>query len=237
MLFCISCCLKHICIVRDFKYQNICVILHKNRILIYFKFLWEKEHQEDNQNIKCLLILKTTRWNGVFLLPIENVHFHLHMFQTAVEKSWWIRYIPTINISWTSLSIFENSCSVKSMSVQNSLGGGELPNVEYRGMCHQPGSIFHLQKSSTGPKFLKFYSRTGPTFWSFTPEQDPFLTIWSPTPWLKGQKSQLLSSFVSCNLMSPFLFCKVFQAFYNWDQFESGHMYSSLNLTWFHHCG
>ena len=39
--------------------------------------------------------------------------------------------------------------------------GGELPNVGYTGMCHQPGSIFHLQKSRTGPKFLKFYSRTG----------------------------------------------------------------------------
>ena len=116
-------------------------------------------------------------------------------------------------------------------------GGGELPNVMYTGMCHWPGSIFDLQKSRTGPKFLKFYSRTGPTFWSFTPEQDPFLAIWSPMPWLKCQKSQLRLSFVSCSLMSSFLFCKVFQAFYNWDQFESGHMYSSLNLTWFHHCG
>ena len=115
--------------------------------------------------------------------------------------------------------------------------GGELPNVGYTGMCHRPGSIFHLQKSRTGSKVLKFYSRIGPIFWSFTPEQDPFLTIWSPMPWLKCQKSQLLSSFVSCSLMSSFLFCKVFQAFYNWDQLESGHMYSSLNLTWFHHCG
>ena len=114
---------------------------------------------------------------------------------------------------------------------------GELPNVLYTGMCHRPGSIFHLEISRTGPKFLKFYSRTGPTFWSFTPEQDPFLTIWSPTPRLKCQKSQLLSSFVSCSLMSSFLFSKVFQTFYNWDQFESGHMYSSLNLTWLHHCG
>ena len=46
----------------------------------------EIEHQQDNQNIKGLLILKTTRSNGVFLSPIENVHFRLHMFQTAVEK-------------------------------------------------------------------------------------------------------------------------------------------------------
>ena len=43
-------------------------------------------------------------------------------------------------------------------------GGGEFPNVGYMGMCHRLGSIFHLQKSRTGPKFLKFYSRTGPTF-------------------------------------------------------------------------
>ena len=45
------------------------------------------------------------------------------------------------------------------------------PYVGYTGMCHQPGSIFHFQKSRTGPNFevllqnmpylLKFYSRTG----------------------------------------------------------------------------
>ena len=44
------------------------------------------ELQQDSQNIKDLPIWKTTRWNGVFLFPIENVHFRLHMFQTAVEK-------------------------------------------------------------------------------------------------------------------------------------------------------
>ena len=40
------------------------------------------------------------------------------------------------------------------------------------------------------------------------------------------------------NLMQPYLrggggtsIEQVFQAFYNWDQFESGLMYSSLNLT------
>ena len=44
------------------------------------------EDQHDNQNIKGLLILKTTRRNGLFLCPIKNVHFRLHMFKTAVEK-------------------------------------------------------------------------------------------------------------------------------------------------------
>ena len=29
--------------------------------------------------------------------------------------------------------------------------------------------------------------------------------------------------------MSSFLFCKVFQAFYNWDQFESGHIFFSID--------
>ena len=38
--------------------------------------------------------------------------------------------------------------------------GGGLPYVGYTGMCHRPGSIFHFQKSRTGPKF-----------WSFTSEQ------------------------------------------------------------------
>ena len=37
-------------------------------------------------DMKGLLIWQTTRWNGVFLFPIENVHFRLHMFQAAVEK-------------------------------------------------------------------------------------------------------------------------------------------------------
>ena len=138
----------------------------------------------------------------------------------------------------TLISYFAKVCILLDRSLPP--GVGELPDVGYMGMCHRPasaGSIFHLQKSRTGPTFLKFYSRTGPTVWSSTPEQDPFLTIWSPTPWFKCQKSQLLSSFVPCSPMSLFFFCKVFQAFYNWDQFESGHMYSSLNLTSFHHCG
>ena len=30
---------------------------------------------------------------------------------------------------------------------------GDLPNVGYMGMCHRPGSIFHFQKSRTGPEF------------------------------------------------------------------------------------
>ena len=38
-----------------------------------------------------------------------------------------------------------------------------------------------LPKLQNRPQILKFYSRTGPTFWSFTPEQDRFLTIWSQT--------------------------------------------------------
>ena len=32
-------------------------------------------------------------------------------------------------------------------------GGGQLPNVGYMGMCHQPGLIFHFQTSRTGPEF------------------------------------------------------------------------------------
>ena len=30
---------------------------------------------------------------------------------------------------------------------------GELPYVGYTGIYHRPGSIFHFQKSRTGPKF------------------------------------------------------------------------------------
>ena len=42
------------------------------------------------------------------------------MFQTALEKLGWIRYISAMNISLVCLSICENACSVKSVSVQNS---------------------------------------------------------------------------------------------------------------------
>ena len=46
----------------------------------------EIELQQDNQTIRGLLILKTTCSNSVFLFPIENVHFRLHIFQTAADK-------------------------------------------------------------------------------------------------------------------------------------------------------
>ena len=59
----------------------------------------EIDPQQVYQNIKGLFILKTTRWNGVFLFPIENVNLRLRMFQTAVEKLGWIRYISMINTS------------------------------------------------------------------------------------------------------------------------------------------
>ena len=65
-----------------------------------------------------------------------------------------------------------------------SIPGGDflmpgLPNAGYTGMCHRPGSIFHFQKSRTG--LFGLFSRTGPDFQSFTPEQDRLLKIWSQT--------------------------------------------------------
>ena len=80
------------------------------------------------------------------------------------------------------------------------------------------------------PYFLKFYSRTG----SF------FDNLVSST---LAQISKIRVAFGFC-FLQPDVFTfvllylsKVFQAFYNWDQFESGHLCSSLNLTWFYHCG
>ena len=72
------------------------------------------------------------------------------------------------------------------------------------------------------PYFLKVYSRTG----SF------FDNLWSQTP---SSNVKIPVAFSFC-FLQPDVFCciileQVFQAFYNWDQFESGHMYSSLNLT------
>ena len=74
------------------------------------------------------------------------------------------------------------------------------------------------------PYFLKFYSRTV----SF------FDNLVSNT---LAQISKITVAFGFC-FLQPDVFTfvllylsKVFQAFYNWDQFESGHLYSSLNLT------
>ena len=130
---------------------------------------------------------------------------------------------------------------------------------------------FSLPKSRTGPKFWSFTpeqalpfdvllqnrinfslpkSRTGPKFWSFTPEQAlPFEVLLQnrilfdnlvSNAWLKCQNPscfQLLFPAASCLHFCSIILEQVFQAFYNWDQFESGHMYSSLNLTWIYHCG
>ena len=95
-------------------------------------------------------------------------------------------------------------------------GEGGLPYVGYTGMCHRPESIFHFQKIQNRPQILKFYSRTGPTFWSFTPEQAlPFEVLLQNRIlfWQFGlkrlaqmSKSQLLTAFVSCSLMSSLLF-------------------------------
>ena len=85
-------------------------------------------------------------------------------------------------------------------------GGGELPYVGYTGKCHRPGSIFHFQKSRTGPKF-----------WGFTPEQAQPFDVLLQNRILFSQsglrclaqmsKSQLLSAFLSCSLMSsPLLY-------------------------------
>ena len=36
-------------------------------------------------------------------------------------------------------------------------GGGGLPNVEYMGMCHRSGSMFHFQNSRTCSEFSTFF--------------------------------------------------------------------------------
>ena len=59
--------------------------------------------------------------------------------------------------------------------MENKTQGEELPN----GYVPPTRVDFSLPKIQNRPQILKLYSRTGPTFWSFTPEQDPFLTIWS----------------------------------------------------------
>ena len=78
----------------------------------------EKCGTRHQQSIRLELLM--TRWNCVFLFPIENVHFRLHMFQTAVEKLGWIRYISTTNNSKACPSTCEYAWSVKAVPVQNS---------------------------------------------------------------------------------------------------------------------
>ena len=73
-------------------------------------------------------------------------------------------------------------------------GEGELPYVGYVPLTRVD---FSLPKIQDRPQILKFYSRTGPTFWSFIPEQDPFLTIWSQTP---GSNVKIPVAFSFCFL-------------------------------------
>ena len=107
------------------------------------------------------------------------------------------------------------------------------------------------------PYFLKFYSRTGSFFDNLVSNALAQMSK-IPVAFLKvtgflfkkyacllpviiiicklySNKLMLpVKAFVSCSLIfiSVLLYLsKVFQAFYNWDQFQSGHMYSSLNLT------
>ena len=72
-------------------------------------------------------------------------------------------HVPFFELFVRSRSRFSNFSSTLGL-------GGGLTNVGYTSMCHRPGSIFHFQKSRTGPQILnffrnrlyllKFYSRT-----------------------------------------------------------------------------
>ena len=140
----------------------------------------------------------------------------------------WLLFVLTIN---REIHLMRSWCRLKSW--------GGLPYVGYTGMCHRPGSIFHFQKSRTGHKF-----------WGFTPEQALLFEVYSRAgsffhnlvsdAWLKCQNPscfQLLFPAAWCLHFCSIILEQVFQTFYKWDQFELGHMYSSLNLTWFYHCG
>ena len=102
-------------------------------------------------------------------------------------------------------------------------GGEGLPYVGDTDMCHRPRSIFQFQKS-----------RTGPEFWTFFPEQDPF---WQSG--LECQKRQLLS----WKMTSPTpVFLKVCLSFSkrHWVracQFKILHMLCVSKLKTFYHCG
>ena len=87
-----------------------------------------------------------------------------------------------------------------------------------------------------------------PNFWSFTPEQALLFEVLLQNRilfWQSGLQRPGSNVKTSCfHLLFPaawclhFCFAKCFKlSILNWDQFESGHMYSSLNSTWFHHCG
>ena len=73
------------------------------------------------------------------------------------------------------------------------------------------------------PYFLKIYSRTGSFFDNLVSNAQ--LRCQNPSCF------QILFPAAGCLHFCSIKLEQVFQAFYNWDQFESGHMYSSLNLT------
>ena len=76
-------------------------------------------------------------------------------------------------------------------------GGGGTSLRRVYGYAPPTRVDFSLPKIQNRPQILKFYSGTGPTFRSFTPEQDPFLTIWSQT---SGSNVKISVAFSFCFL-------------------------------------
>ena len=124
-----------------------------------------------------------------------------------------------------------------------SLGGGEGEgNFLMSGIwvcATDQGRFFTSKNTGQAPNFelllqnrpylLTFYSRTGSFFDNLV--SNARLKCQNPSCF------QLLFPAAWCLHFCSIILEQVFQAVYNWDQFESGHTYSSLNLTWIYHCG
>ena len=127
----------------------------------------------------------------------------------------------------------EGNVTVLMIQLDTRSGGGDFLMSGIRVCATNQGRFFTSKNPEQAPNFevllqnrpyfLKVYSRTG-----------SFYDNLVSNAWLKCQNPscfQLLFPAARCLHFCSIILEQVFQGFYNWDQFESGHMYSSLNLT------
>ena len=120
----------------------------------------------------------------MLIFPVFLPSMHALRYRTCPNKL--ILYINYVQ--------YQRGCAVLA---NHPRGGGGTSLCQVYGYVPPTRVNFSLPKIQNRPQILKFYSRTGPTFWSFTPEPDSFLTIWSQTP---GSNVKIPVAFSFCFL-------------------------------------
>ena len=122
---------------------------------------------------------------SAFCFTCHTCKFYSYLIRNWIQSSALYEWLnsPTLLNFW---------CTEYSQSLYGAVGEWVVIYIPGGGggtsLCWVHGYVpptrvnFSLPKIQNRPQILRFYSRTGPTFWHFTPEQDPFFTIWSQMP-------------------------------------------------------